>query len=719
MSLFDGKVVAITGAGGGLGRAYAHAFAKEGAKVVVNDLGGTRDGSGSGSAMADQVVAEIKEMGGDAVSNYDSVATEEGANNIVKTAVDAFGRLDILVNNAGILRDKTLAKMTLELWEPVIQVHLKGTYLCGRAAAAQMVSQGEGGRIISTTSIAGMMGNFGQTNYAAAKAGIAGFTRAAAQELRAKKITVNAIGPIAKTRMTDDIDAVEDDAAPENIAPFILYLASEMGANITGRVFGVHSNHIFEYKMEMTRGVNKGDEVWGIPEIHDRFKEITKTAEDYAKEEAAKAAPAGGGAVDPATKALKVFEATTSAFMPAKAGSWEANLHFNMEGAGEFTMTVKDGKCTVEKGHNGDPTCVIEMSAETFFDMAEGKIEGPQAFMQGKITATNMKDMMKYGTVFDQKKSRAAVKEALAKFSGPVAAAAAEEPEKKEKPKPVGLNRDCLGKLYTCPPYFASAAHMLAYAHATNDENSWYVDEDREGGIIAPAVFPVRILHYLLEQALTDPDLNVDMVMLLFGEQDLRFHHPMKPGDLITTQGNISHIEAKSSGEVFDVTGAFVRDGETVCESTSRFFIRSRNGGKKKGGAKKEAPKLPDFLFEEPMTVRKDQTYDYAEASLDRNPIHIDDGVAEAAGLGGIILHGLCSMAFASQAVIKRAAGGDPNLLKRLKVRFARPVKPGETTTTQAWKTGETADTLELGFRVVNQDGVVVITGGIAEVAKS
>ena len=158
MGLFDGKVVVITGAGGGIGRAHALAFASEGAKVVVNDLGGTRDGSGNNSSMADQVVAEIKAMGREAVANYDNVAVMEGAERLVKTAVDAFGGVDILVNNAGILRDKTLLKMEEPMWDAVIAVHLKGTFCVTQVAARKMVEQGRGGRIINTTSLACLLG---------------------------------------------------------------------------------------------------------------------------------------------------------------------------------------------------------------------------------------------------------------------------------------------------------------------------------------------------------------------------------------------------------------------------------------------------------------------------------------------------------------------------------------------------------------------------------
>jgi len=714
MGLFDGKVAAITGAGGGIGRAYALAFAREGAKVVVNDLGGSRDGTGSGSTMAEKVVAEIKEMGGEAAPSFDNVATEEGAANIVKVAVDNFGRLDILVNNAGILRDKTLFKLTPDLWDPVINVHLKGTYLCTRAAAMQMKEQGEGGRVINTSSIAGLMGNFGQCNYSAAKAGIAGFTRTAALELRRPKITVNCIAPVAKTRMTDDIDAVPGEAKPEFIAPIVLFLASDLAADITGRIFGVHGNHLFEYKMEMTRGVDKGEEMWKPSEIKERLKDISRTEAEYVKAEAAKAGPPA--AVDPATKALKVFEAMASAFLPDKAGDWKAVLHFEIDGAGDLTMKIADGKISVAKGKEGDATCVIKLADDTFFGMAEGKVDGTQAFMQGKITATNMGDMIKYGTCFDQKKAQAAVKEALAGAGAPAAEdkpAAAEE-----KPRPVGLNRDCLGNKYVSAPFFVTTNRTTAYAKATNDENPYYLDESRDGGIVAPVIFPVRVLHPNLEVAVLDPELNADLVMLLHGEQDMTFHEPIRPGDCLVVRSEISYMEKKESGEILDITGVCLRDNKPVVEAVSRCFIRNRDGGKKKSKPK-ETPALPELLFEGKMKVREDQTKDYAEASGDHNPIHLDPEVGKAAGHGGIILHGLCTMAFASQAVVEHAAGGDPTRIKRFKVRFSKPVKPGDEVTTQAWKVDETADVLTLGFRVITQNGDVVVTDGVAEVAKA
>jgi NAD(P)-dependent dehydrogenase (short-subunit alcohol dehydrogenase family) len=202
MGLLDGKVAIVTGAGGGLGRAHAMLLAKEGAAVVVNDLGGAVDGSGEGSRVADQVVKEIVDAGGEAIANFGSVTSGEDAQAMVDAAVSTFGKLDILINNAGILRDKSFKKMTDELWDPVIAVHLKGTFHPTRAAYKQMIEQGSGGRIIMTSSTSGLIGNFGQTNYGAAKAGIAGFMRCLAIEAAKAEITVNVLAPNAYSRMT-------------------------------------------------------------------------------------------------------------------------------------------------------------------------------------------------------------------------------------------------------------------------------------------------------------------------------------------------------------------------------------------------------------------------------------------------------------------------------------------------------------------------------------
>jgi len=273
MGIFDRKVVVITGAGRGIGRAHALAFAKEGAKIVVNDLGTELDGSGSSSAVADTVVNEIKAGGGEAIANYDSVVTMSGGQSIINTALEKFGRIDILINNAGILRDKTLLKMDESMWDTIIAVHLKGTFSCTQAAALEMRNQGNGGSIINTTSITGVLGNFGQANYGAAKAGVIGFTKIAAIELERYGINVNAIAPAAVTRMISPI--VSEEMIPECISPLVLFLASDKGRSITGKVFGIHGSKIFEYKVSYTEGIEKENhKLWTIDEIAENFDQI-------------------------------------------------------------------------------------------------------------------------------------------------------------------------------------------------------------------------------------------------------------------------------------------------------------------------------------------------------------------------------------------------------------------------------------------------------------
>jgi len=279
MGQFEGQVAVITGAGGGIGRAEALLFAQEGARVVVNDLGGARDGQGSSDAPAEQVAAEIRERGGEAVASFDTVATREGAEAIVAKAVSSFGRIDILVNNAGILRDKTLLKMTDEMWQLVIDVHLRGTFLCTQAAARQMVSQKDGGRIVNTTSVSGMLGNFGQTNYSAAKAGIYGITRTTAIELQKHRITVNAIAPIAKTRMTEDLPMFDgvDTLGPAHIAPAALYLGSDLCEDRTGHVLAVSGSRMYAFKVVESAGKFKeGTDPWTATEIAENWDAIIK-----------------------------------------------------------------------------------------------------------------------------------------------------------------------------------------------------------------------------------------------------------------------------------------------------------------------------------------------------------------------------------------------------------------------------------------------------------
>ena len=250
----NGRVAVVTGAGAGLGRQHALLLAKQGAKVVVNDLGGSVNGVGGDSAAADKVVAEIKAAGGEAVPNYDSVSTQEGGEKIIQSAVDKFGKIDILVNNAGILRDKSFAKMDLKDFAEVLQVHLWGTVYCTKAAWVRMNEQ-KYGRIVVTTSVAGTGGNFGQAAYAAAKAGVLGFMRTLAIEGLKNNVRINAISPGALTRMTGDLGNVPDYMSlmqPECVSPAVAWLSSEK-CDVSARIImaaagGFGRMHYFETK---------------------------------------------------------------------------------------------------------------------------------------------------------------------------------------------------------------------------------------------------------------------------------------------------------------------------------------------------------------------------------------------------------------------------------------------------------------------------------------
>jgi NAD(P)-dependent dehydrogenase (short-subunit alcohol dehydrogenase family) len=267
------RVVVVTGAGGGLGREYALTLAKEGACVVVNDLGGARDGTGSGSAMADRVVAEIKDAGGRAVANYDSVAEPEGAANIIKTALDEFGKIDGVVSNAGILRDGTFHKMTAESWDSVLKVHLYGGYNVIRAAWPHFREQSFG-RVVVATSTSGLFGNFGQANYGAAKLGLVGLINTLAQEGAKYNIKTNAVAPLAATRMTEDIlpPEVLKSLTPEYVAPVVAYLCTEEVPD-TASVYIVGGGKVQRTALFQNDGVTFGEPP-SVDDIAARWSEI-------------------------------------------------------------------------------------------------------------------------------------------------------------------------------------------------------------------------------------------------------------------------------------------------------------------------------------------------------------------------------------------------------------------------------------------------------------
>ena len=289
--LCEGRVVIVTGAGRGIGRGHALEFARQGARVVVNDLGTESDGRGSSTGPAGEVIETIRSMGGEAVANGNDVADWAGAQRLIETAIDAFGRLDVLVTNAGFLRDRMIVSMTEEEWDAVVRVHMKGTFATIHHAAAYWREQHKSGvavdaRIITTTSAAGLFGNVGQSNYAAAKAGIAAFTRVASAELARYGVTANCICPAARSRMTESVfpemmakpEHGFDRMDPENVAPLVVWLASAQAADVTGRVFEIDGGRLsvaqgWEHGPELDQGAR-----WDPSEIGAAVRELLAKA---------------------------------------------------------------------------------------------------------------------------------------------------------------------------------------------------------------------------------------------------------------------------------------------------------------------------------------------------------------------------------------------------------------------------------------------------------
>ncbi|MEJ2589455.1 MAG: SDR family NAD(P)-dependent oxidoreductase [Deltaproteobacteria bacterium] len=397
---FDDRVAIVTGAGAGLGRVYALELAKRGAKVVVNDLGGAPDGSGGAKGPADQVVEEIKAAGGEAVANYDSVATPEGGQAIVDTAVKAFGKVDILINNAGILRDKTLAKMEPENWDAVMDVHLKGAYNVTRPAFIRM-RENRYGRIIFTTSAAGLYGNFGQTNYSAAKMGLIGFMNTLKLEGDKHQIKVNTIAPVAATRLTQGIlppDLFEK-LKPEFVAPMVLYLSSEQ-CPVNGAVYNAGMGYFNRVAIATGPGavVGDGKTAPGPEAVAEKFSQIKSLtrAEEYPnataafspmldaftpKKADAPEAPGSGLTVE------GIFEGLPDAFQADQAAGVDVVFQFNISGpkGGAWYATIKEGTCEVTQGSHDSPTTTIDMGDDDFVKMIAGELNAMVAYTSGKV----------------------------------------------------------------------------------------------------------------------------------------------------------------------------------------------------------------------------------------------------------------------------------------------------------------------------------------------
>ncbi|MCP4666343.1 MAG: SDR family NAD(P)-dependent oxidoreductase [Deltaproteobacteria bacterium] len=406
---FDGRVAIVTGAGAGLGREYALGLAKGGAKVVVNDLGGGRDGSGEGSTSpADKVVEEIKALGGEAVANYDSVATAEGGQAIVDAAVKAFGQVDILINNAGILRDKSLVKMEPENWDAVMDVHLKGAYNVSRPAFVKMREKGYG-RIVMTTSGAGLYGNFGQTNYSSAKMGLVGLMNTVKLEGEKYNIKVNTIAPVAATRLTEDVMPPDmfEKLKPEFVAPLVLYLCTDQ-CPVSGAIYNAGMGYFNRVAAVTGPGevVGDGKEVpspEAVAAAMHRIKSLDGAQEfpnataafgpmmdAFSPKKKEAAAEASG---DLNVKAL--FDGMPGAFQADQAAGVDVVFQFDISGTGggSWVVSVKDGACEVSEGSHGSPTTTIKMGDEDFLKMMSGELNAMNAYTTGKLKIEG--DLMK------------------------------------------------------------------------------------------------------------------------------------------------------------------------------------------------------------------------------------------------------------------------------------------------------------------------------------
>jgi NAD(P)-dependent dehydrogenase (short-subunit alcohol dehydrogenase family) len=405
VSILNDRVIAITGAGRGLGRAYAFYLARRGAKIVVNDNGCALDGSDENPTIAQAVVDEIRQNGGDAIAHTESISSSQGAESLIRQAVGQYGRIDVLVNNAGILRDQALLELDDADWHAVIDSHLHGTFYCTRAAARKMVDQDEGGVIINTTSFAGIRGNAGQVNYAAAKGGILGLTKALAFELSALSIRVNAIAPIADTRMTEGNEVAPDEMSPEHAAPLVAFLASPLAEGLSGRVFGAHGRRIFEYRTLLSAGAVDNAEPTDVSEALSAISAFDAPLPHLPLRD------------DGPFRARCALERLAEVIKPRRAKRFvgaldiwlcghslrddvvRAEVEVNQGSCGLTIKEADDRRYDSERLDGARP--MIRIDAATFLALASGTMTLPQAFVHGRLDTNNFAESMRFFRLFE------------------------------------------------------------------------------------------------------------------------------------------------------------------------------------------------------------------------------------------------------------------------------------------------------------------------------
>lgn len=591
---FDGRVVVVTGAGGGLGKSHALEFARRGAKVVINDLGGSATGDGKSTRAADAVVDEIKAMGGEAVANYDSV---EDGHKIIQTALDAFKKVDIVINNAGILRDVSFPKMTDDDWDLIMRVHVRGAYKVTKAAWDLMRDQGYG-RVIFTASAAGIYGNFGQANYSTAKLGLVGFSNTLALEGLKRNIHVNTIAPIAGSRLTETILPPELIAAlkPEYVSPLVAWLCHE-SCTETGGLFEVGGGFYAKLRFERTEGVTfrLGRPV-SVEDVKQSFNKVT----DFAK----------------STHPSNVNESMAPIMANVQAGT--------SKGGNEF----------------------IDVDQALGYELPEVKSSYDERdlaiYALGVGAAKNPLDDKGLQTVYE-------------------------------------LHGEGMRAI---PSY----------------------------GVI-PAI---NTILTLAKEGKTAPGLHYGLERILHGEQSTELLRPLPTSAKLTHKSKVVDIFDKGKNAVVvNETKSYDEDGDLLLINRFSAIVRGVGGwgGDRGPTDEKNVPpnRAPDAVVEERVPENQALLY---RLSGDWNPLHADPAMANAFGFEKPILHGLCTYGYATRHVVeKMAKDGDPRFVKKIDVRFADPVYPGETLVTEMWR--ESPTHIVFTTKVKERDKVVLSKAAI------